>query len=432
MNPFTYKKGQLFAEGVPVKKIAKQVGTPFYLYSRKALTDQLATLQKVFQSVKPMICFSVKSNSNLAVLKTLVKKGAGLDIVSGGELYRALKVGCPPSRIVFAGVGKTSKEIREALRAKIFCFNVESIPELEAIQREARKLKVTAPVALRVNPNVTAKTHKYITTGSSENKFGIALEQAEQLVAKDFARFDAIRLRGFHVHIGSQITDPKPFLKAIERVGKMITRLRKQGTVVEWLNLGGGLGIVYDKEKPLVPKAFARTILPLCRKLKLRLIFEPGRFIAGNSGILVTQVLYIKKTDTKQFAIVDGAMTDLIRPSLYQAYHVIQKVNVKSQKAKDISTKVKRQKAKVRYDVVGPVCESGDFFGKNRLLPPLETGDLLALLSAGAYGFTMASHYNTRPKVPEVMVRGNRFAVIRKRETYKDLIHGEKIPHSLF
>lgn len=400
-----------------MSRIAQSVGTPFYLYSQNTLLDHYRKLKTAFSSIHPLICFSVKANGNLAVLKTLVRDGAGLDIVSGGELYKAQKAGCPPSRIVYASVGKSPQEIREALKAGIFCFNVESIPELETIEREARKLKKKAQVALRVNPNVHPKTHHYITTGASENKFGIPLQAAQRLVLKQWDRFGAIQLMGFHVHIGSQITESTPFVRAIQRVGPLMELLRARGVAVPWLNLGGGLGIVYKNERPMLAKDFAKAVLPHLKRLKVKLVLEPGRFIAGNSGILVTRILYLKEAGSKRFAIVDAGMNDLLRPSLYGAHHEIVPV---------ATAKGSRPHQKMRYDVVGPVCESGDFFAKNRSLPRLSAQDLLAIMGAGAYGFSMASNYNARPRPPEVMVSGRRWAVVRKRETYQDLIRGEQ------
>lgn len=418
MHRFTVRKGELWCESVPVARIAQTVGTPFYLYSQGTLLDHYRKLKRAFRSLHPLICFSVKANGNLAVLSTLVRAGAGLDIVSGGELYKATQVGCPPKRIVFASVGKSPQEIRQALQSGILCFNVESAPELAAIQREARHLKVRASVALRVNPDVAANTHHYITTGSAQNKFGIALSDAEALVL-DARRLDALDLLGFHIHIGSQITQSGPYVRSIQRVRTLILRLRRQGVQISTLNLGGGLGIVYKDERPMAADTFARAVLPSLKKLRIRLILEPGRFIAGNSGVLVTRVLYVKETPTKRFAIVDAGMNDFLRPSLYGAHHDI--VLAASQKGSP-------RRHPLRYDVVGPVCESGDFFAENRLLPQLTDHDLLAIMGTGAYGFTMASNYNARPRPPEVMVQGRRWSVVRRRETYRDLIRGERIP----
>lgn len=427
MSMFRQVRGQLHAEQVPVEKIARKVGTPFYLYSQTAIVNQLTALQSAFAPIRPLICYSVKANGNLAILKTLVRRGAGLDIVSGGELFRARRAGCPPQRIVFAGVGKSPEEIRSALKARIFCFNVESIPELEAIEREAERLKQRAPVALRVNPNIKADTHHYITTGTAENKFGIPLADAEKLILSgSWGQFHRIDLKGFHLHIGSQITQTAPFVAAVERIAPMIERLRGRGVLIDWLNLGGGLGVTYQSEAPLNPRILAGKLIPVLKRLNVRLIFEPGRFLLGNAGILVTRILYVKETRTKRFAIVDAGMNDLIRPALYGAHHGI--VPVRPALPAGQAGKSGAGARKLRYDVVGPVCESGDFFAKDRRLPKLAAGDLLAVLSVGAYGFTMASHYNARPNPPEVLVKGKRMAVIRKRERPADLIRGEQIP----
>ena len=423
MHDFKVRNGQLACERVAVNRIAEAVGTPVYVYSHHTLVDHFQKLQRAFRRLHPMICFSVKANGNLAILKILVGRGAGLDIVSGGELYKALRAGCPPSRIVYASVGKSRREIREALQAGIFCFNVESIPELQAINEEAGRLRRIAPVALRVNPDVEAHTHRYITTGTAESKFGIPLTQAESLIADRGREWASTRLLGFHLHIGSQITKATPFIEAIRRVGRVIERLRRRGLRIEWLNLGGGLGIVYKDERPQTAQAFAEAVLPHLLPLKTKLILEPGRFIVGNAGVLVTQVLYRKETNGKRFLVVDAGMNDLIRPALYGAYHEVVPVKNRPQ-----TSDFRRQK---RYDVVGPICESADVLARDRRLPKLEEGDRLAILGAGAYGFVMASNYNGRPRPCEVLVRGARWFVIRERETRDDLIRHERIPKAL-
>ena len=363
----------------------------------------------------------MKANSNLAFIRTLVKQGSGLDIVSGGELFRALKAGCPPKKIVYAGVGKNEREIAAALSAGILLFNVESIPELETIDTIARRKKKIVDISLRLNPDVDPKTHKYITTGKKESKFGIDLDRAFEIYTQQ-ADFPNLRITGAHVHIGSQITSGDPFVKAFKKVLGFLDRVEAQGVRIRYLNLGGGLAAVYKEEKPQTADQYARRILPLLkefqgkRKEKVKIIFEPGRFIAANSGIFVTRVIYVKKTHAKNFVIVDGAMNDLIRPSLYDAYHEVKPVR----ESKASNT--------VLSDVVGPVCESGDFLAKDRQLPALQKGDMLAVMTAGAYGFTMSSQYNSRPRVPEIMVKGNKFAIVRQRETHADLIRGEKVP----
>ena len=415
MHDFEYKGKDLYCEDVAVKDVAAAVGTPFYLYSHKTLTDHYNKLAKAFKAVKPLICFSMKANSNLAVIKTLVKAGAGLDIVSGGELFRALKVGVDPKKIVYAGVGKTRAEIQDAIKAGILLFNVESPNELVVINEIAGKLKKKVNVSLRINPDVEASTHSYITTGKKESKFGIELNTAEA-VFLDRARYHNVDLCGIHVHIGSQITQSEPFVKAFRKVLIFMMQLEKHGTKIKFLNLGGGLGIIYNDEKPQTADEFAERVLPLLKGSKFQVVFEPGRFICGNAGIFVTRVLYPKKTQAKNFIVVDGGMNDLIRPSLYGAYHEVLAV-----------TKNEILK-RIKADVVGPVCETGDFLAKDRNVPDFQTGDLIALMSAGAYGFTMSSNYNSRPRVPEVMVSGTKFEVVRKQESFADLIKGETIP----
>ena len=417
-HDFHQVRGRLHCEQVPLSRIAAAVGTPFYVYSYKTLVEHLSKLQTAFRGVRPLICFSVKANGNLAILRLLVRKGAGLDIVSGGELYKALRVGCPPSRIVFASVGKRAQEIQAALRAGIFSFNVESAPELEAINRAAGRLGMTARVALRLNPDVEAHTHKYITTGVAESKFGIDRRTVLELL-RNHAAFRNIRFIGLHLHIGSQITKSQPFIEAIRRASEVIDRGRRLGAPLEWLNLGGGLGIIYKDERPQTPVQFARAVLPYIDRLRVRLILEPGRFIVGNAGALVTEVLYVKRARGKRFAVVDAGMNDLVRPALYGAYHeVVPAVPVGAN-------------GQSRYDVVGPVCESADVLARDRRLGALESGHLLAVLGAGAYGSTMASNYNGRLRSAEVLVRGSRWAVIRTRDTMQDLIRHDVMPASM-
>jgi len=404
---------------VPVERIAREMGTPLYLYSYKTLTDHFTKLQRAFRDLKPLICFSVKANGNLAILKMLVKQGAGLDIVSGGELYKAQRAACPPSRIVFASVGKRPDEICTALQAGIYCFNVESIPELAAINTQARALRRVAPVALRINPDVEAHTHRYITTGVAESKFGIPLKEAERLILTQWREFPSVRLLGCHLHIGSQITRSAPFVTAIQRVGQLIQRVRRAGHVIDLLNLGGGLGIVYKDEKPQTADAFANAVRPWIQRLRVKLVLEPGRFIVGNAGILVTQVLYVKRTPTKRFVVVDAGMNDLIRPALYDAYHEI----VPLSRVSGLESRV--------YDVVGPVCESADVLARRRTLPEPSPGEYLAIMGAGAYGFVMSSNYNGRMRAAEVMVRGNRYFVVRERERMPDLVRHDRVPAAL-
>lgn len=420
MHEFKYVNNHLHCEKVKIEDLAKRFGTPLYVYSYHTLIDHFVKLKNAFASVKPLICYSVKANSNLAILKALVDKGAGLDIVSGGELFRALKAGCPAEKIVYASVGKTDKEIEEAIKRGILFFNVESLPELENINRIAKRLNKVRQVAIRINPDVEAKTHKFISTGKITNKFGIDLDNAYKilLLREDFSN---IKISGLHIHIGSQITESAPFVAAIRKITDFIQRLKKEGIALEYFNIGGGLGIIYNRETPQTAPKYAQKILPYLKKTGLKIILEPGRFIVGNAGILVTKVLYIKTTPKKKFVIVDAGMNDLIRPALYDAYHQILPLRATSYKLR----------ATEKVDVVGPICESADFFAKERRVPKVKEGDYLAIMSAGAYGFSMASNYNSRLQVEEVMVVKDEVFVIRKRQTYDDLISNEIIPSFL-
>lgn len=416
MHEFKYRNSNLFCENVRVRDLAEKFGTPLYVYSYQTLTGHFLKLKAAFSSIRPLICYSVKANSNLAILKALVKQGAGLDIVSGGELFRAKKAGCPAGKIVYASVGKTDYEIEEAIKSGILFFNVESFPELKNIQHIARRLKRRVNVALRINPDIEPKTHKYITTGKLTNKFGIDFKTAKRIILLTRG-FSHVRICGLHIHIGSQITTSEPFVAAITKVVRFISALKREGISLEYLNIGGGLGIIYDKETPQTASKFAAKILPLLKKSGLKIIMEPGRFIAGNSGILLTKVLYVKNTPKKKFIIVDAGMNDLIRPALYEAYHNIVPLQAQGSKFQ----------AREKADVVGPICESGDFFAKDRFLPLVEEGDYLAVMGAGAYGFSMASNYNSRRRPQEVMVSKDKVLVIRKRESYADLIRNEII-----
>lgn len=415
MHDFNYKYNDLYCESVSVEELAWKYGTPLYVYSRNTLVSHYRKIKEAFRPLNPLICFSMKANSNLAICKALVKEGAGLDIVSGGELYRALKTGVSSGKIVYAGVGKTEKEIEIAIRHHIFFFNVESIPELEMINKVAGKLGMRQKAAIRINPDIKARTHKYITTGHGENKFGVDFDTARKIFLEK-SRYKNLDISGIHMHIGSQIVDAKPFVRAIARIADFIKDLESHGSAIRWLNIGGGLGIIYSKERPQTAKEYAKAVLPVLKKIKANIILEPGRFIVGNAGVLVTKVQYIKETRSKNFAIVDAGMNDLIRPSLYEAYHEI--LPVKSRPFSGSGdTKV--------FDVVGPICESGDFLGKGRKFIGLKEGDLLSVMGAGAYGFSMSSNYNSRPRVSEVMVEGSRAKLIRRRETYEDLIRTE-------
>lgn len=418
MNDFDYRNGALFCEELRVSDIASKVGTPFYLYSKNTLVSHFRAVDEAFGEIPHIVCYSVKANSNLAVLHLMAREGAGADVVSGGELYRALTAGVDPKKIVFAGLGKTAAEIEYALDEGILLFNVESSQELMLINEIAVRKEIEAPVALRVNPEVDPKTHEYIATGLKQSKFGIPLSQAmaEYEVAR---RLPGLNPIGIHQHIGSQILDSAPFEASVKKVTNLANSLKVLGLDIRIINIGGGFGIQYTDEEAPAPEQFARALVPLLSDSGCGVIMEVGRMIAGNAGILVTSVLFNKQGEEKRFVVVDAAMNDLIRPSLYQANHHIAPV-VYSDDAQD-----------VKVDVVGPICESGDFLAQDRNLPEVQPGDLLAVFTAGAYGFAMSSNYNSRTRVPEILVSGQKAYVIRRRETYDDLIRGEAIPEDL-
>jgi diaminopimelate decarboxylase len=415
MNHFEYRDGALWAEDVPVARIAEEVGTPFYCYSTATLTRHYKVFAEAFADADTLICFAVKANPNIAVIRTLAALGAGADVVSEGELRRALAAGVPPERIVFSGVGKTAEEMRFALEQGILQLNVESLPELEALSAVAAALGKTASVAVRVNPDVDAMTHHKIATGRQEDKFGIDIAQAAAVYDRA-AELPGIAPEAVAMHIGSQLTDLAPFRAAFERLAALVADLRARGHDIRRLDLGGGLGIPYkDGEIPPLPADYAKMVLETVGGLGCKLMFEPGRMLAGNAGILVTKVLYVKQGGERRFAIVDAAMNDLMRPALYEAYHGIQTVRQAPETAE-----------RVPVDVVGPVCETGDTFARQRLLPVLAPGDLLAVMSAGAYGAAMSSTYNSRPLVPEILVRGDLFTLVRARPTYNDMLAQEQ------
>jgi diaminopimelate decarboxylase len=416
MTAFAYQHDALYCEDVPIAAIARAVGTPCYVYSHRMLVEGYRALDRAFAGLPHLICYAMKANGNLAILRTFIDEGGGLDIVSGGELYRALRAGAEPRRIVFAGVGKSAEEIEAALRADILLFNVESAEELDAIHRVAARLGKRARIALRVNPDVDPQTHPYIATGLRQSKFGIPIQEALDLYQQT-RTLRWLEPVGVHAHIGSQITQVAPFRESLAKLVPLVQELRHKGFDIRYLDIGGGLGIRYKDEGPPAPVEYAETLRPLLRELDCTVLMEPGRLLVGNAGILVTKVLYRKANQTKQFLVVDGAMNDLIRPSLYNAYHAIVPV-----------ARPADGQPEVALDVVGPICESGDFLAKDRPLPPCRPGELLAVMSAGAYGFAMASNYNARPRAAEVMVKGHQFAVIRARETFDDLIRGEIIP----
>ncbi|MEP4052858.1 MAG: diaminopimelate decarboxylase [Litorimonas sp.] len=417
MRHFDYQDGDMFAEDVPLARIAAEVGTPVYVYSTATFTRHYRVFADSFADTQALIAYSVKANSNIAVLATLAAQGAGADVVSGGELKRALTAGIPANKIVFSGVGKTRTEMRDALDADIRVFNVESLAELRVLNDVAIELGKTAPVAFRVNPDVTAGGHAKISTGKKENKFGIAWSQAEEAYA-EAARLPGIEIVGVDVHIGSQISDLAPFEAAIVKVSSLIKRLRAAGHKISSFDIGGGLGIPYGNNAaaPPPPSEYAALVKRLTADLDVEMIFEPGRMIAGNSGILLSEVLYVKRGEDRDFLIIDAAMNDLLRPALYDAYHDIEPV--RQGDLDQMET----------YDVVGPICESGDTFTKGREMPRLESGDLIVLHSAGAYGAAQASQYNTRPLVPEVLVNGDEYAVIRSRPTVEDILKTESMP----
>ncbi len=422
MHHFEYRNGELFAEGIPVRRIAREVGTPAYVYSLATLKRHYRVFDQAFAKVPHVVCFSVKSNSNLAVLRAFAGEGSGFDIVSGGELFRALKVGADPKKIVFSGVGKKKKEIEDALEAGILMFNVESEQELGFLDEVGRGLGKRAPISLRVNPDVDPKTHPYISTGMKKSKFGIDLRRSVELYKKALS-LKNLEVIGVDCHIGSQLTSVGPFVDAVSRIREYLDRvlvgyLRKEGADIRYLDLGGGLGIQYKDEEPPHPEEYAAALIRGLEGLAVTLILEPGRVMVGNAGILVTEVLYLKETDEKRFVVVDGGMNDLIRPALYGSYQAIRPV-------------VERKAETIVADVVGPICESGDFFAKDREIERPQRGDLLAVMSAGAYGFTMSSNYNSHPRAPEVLVDGEKFYIVRTRESLEDLIKGEVIPEAL-
>jgi diaminopimelate decarboxylase len=413
MNYFTFKDNQLFAEDVAVSDLAAQLGTPLYIYSARTLRRHYRVLSEAFKGTDSLICFAMKALSNLSILKLFGDLGAGFDIVSVGELMRCLRAGADPGKIVFSGVGKTDEEIEAALKAKILMINVESRPELHRVSAVAQRIGLQAPVSLRVNPDLDPGTHPHISTGHRDSKFGIPLSQVDEYYA-EARSLKNLELAGLSTHIGSQITETAPFAEAGEKVAKIVAGLRSAGIALKYLDLGGGLGIPYQEEPPS-PAQYSAALLGPLRNIGLKIIIEPGRVLVGNAGILVTKVLYVKETDVKRFIVVDGAMNDLLRPVLYEAYHEI--VPVVRRAGTD------RQTA----DVVGPVCESGDFFARERDLPLVDSGDLIAVLSAGAYGFVMASNYNSRPRAAEVLVNGAEVHVIRERDNFEDIIRNEKI-----
>jgi diaminopimelate decarboxylase len=417
MNHFFYKRDELYCEDLSIAYIAEQIGTPFYLYSYSTIRRHFRVFNNAFKGLDHLTCFSLKSNSNLAILRLLALEGGGADIVSGGELFRALRAGITPLKIVYSGVGKTPKDMELALQSGILMFNVESGQELQTLNSVAEDIGRKATIAVRINPDVEPRTHPYIVTGLSENKFGIRLEDSlnTYALAKQLKNID---VKGISCHIGSQLTEIDPFVETLRKLKELLKQLKKMGLDIKYLNLGGGLGITYNDEKPPHPLEYARALRETIGEDKFTLILEPGRVIIGNAGILVTRVLYTKSAANKRFVIVDAGMNDLIRPTLYNSFHAVQPVRM-------------THSTMVTATLAGPICETGDFLAKDRKMPPFGPGDLVAIMSAGAYGFSMASNYNSRPRPAEVMVKGKLFSTIRARETYEDLISGETIPEFL-
>jgi diaminopimelate decarboxylase len=414
---FPRRNGALCADRVPVERIVEQVGSPVYIYSASALCEAYDALVTAFAGVRHTLCYSIKSNGNLAVVRTLVARGAGVDVTSGGELFRALRVGADPRKIVYSGVGKTDPEIDRALEAEIKLFNVESRAELRRIDARAAARGVVAPIAFRVNPDVDPRTHPYVATGLGTSKFGIPIAEASEAYAEAKA-LDHVRVVGVDCHIGSQLVSVQPFADALARLRSLVRELRDAGNRIEIIDAGGGLGVAYADEQPPTAAEYADAVLTAVGDLDCEIVLEPGRWITAGAGIFATRVLYQKPNQDRHFVIVDGAMNDLIRPALYQAHQHIEPVGPPRGPERVV-------------DVVGPVCESGDFLAKERPLPRVEAGDLLAVHSAGAYGFAMSSNYNGRPRAAEVLVRGDRFAVVRERETLEDLVRGESVPEEL-
>ncbi|MBN1905658.1 MAG: diaminopimelate decarboxylase [Deltaproteobacteria bacterium] len=417
MHFFEYKNKELYCEDVKISDIANDVKTPFYLYSHATLERHFRAFNDAFNGIDHITCFSMKSNSSMAILRLFANAGGGVDIVSGGELYRALKAGVNPEKIVYSGVGKKAEEMEYALNTGILMFNTESPQEIDRLNEVAGRLNKKARIAIRVNPDVDPQTHPYISTGLKENKFGIDINIAcdEYLRA---SRMQNLEVTGVSCHIGSQLTKVSPFVDALKKLKELIRRLTDSGMDIKYLDLGGGLGITYNDEKPPLPSEYALALKETIGDMNLTLILEPGRVLVGNAGILVAKVLYTKTNQEKNFTVVDAAMNDLARPSLYGSYHGIRAVKMDSENI-------------ISMDIVGPICESGDFLAKNREIPALKQGDLIAVMSAGAYGFSMSSSYNSRPRAAEIMVKGNTYYTVRERETYEDLIRGEKIPEFL-
>jgi len=426
MDYFEYRDNQLYCEGVPLERIAAQVGTPTYVYSAATLRRHWQGLRDAFAELAPLICYSVKGCGNINILRLLAEMGSGFDVVSAGELYRVVQAGGKAEKVVFAGAGKTDDELRQTIEAGIGYFNIESEAELQNLTEIAAVKGRQVRAALRVNPDVDPKTHRYTTTGKKETKFGVDIERAVD-VFEQFGRESAVRLCAIHIHIGSPINTVAPYVEAIKKTLDLIERLRERGFAIEALDIGGGFGADYTTGQAPAPGDYAEAIVPLLRGAGLKLILEPGRSISGNAGILLTRVVYTKKGGIKNFVIVDAGMNDLIRPALYDAFHFIWPMAVAEGYAIDDRADPMEMPGLQKVDVVGPICETGDFLAKDRLLPPVGRGDYLAVFTAGAYGFAMSSQYNSRPRAAEVLVEGDSFGVIRRRETYEDLVGPERV-----
>lgn len=427
MDHFNYKNGELHCENVPAETIAREVGTPTYVYSKATLLHHYRQVADSFKAINPTICFSIKSSGNIHLCRVLAEAGCGFDVTSGGELFRALQAGGDPKKIIYAGVGKTDDEIRMAIDAGIAAFNIESEAEIENIDRIAGEMGTHAVGAVRINPDVDPKTHKKTSTGTKETKFGVDIERAER-VFEQYKNLKNLRIGGVHVHIGSPVYEIQPYVDAVNKMTALIDRLKAKGHPIEWLDLGGGFAVDYKKPGQALPVTeHAKALVPLLQGKDYRIALEPGRYIVGNAGILLTKVLYRKEGGTKRFVIVDAGMNDLIRPTLYESYHFVWPT-----KPGEGNVIAARDEAFVpvngeTVDVVGPICESGDYLAKDRPLPVTRRGDLLAVFTAGAYGFAMSSNYNNRPRVPEVLVDGDTYKIIRRRETYEDLVAAERV-----
>jgi diaminopimelate decarboxylase len=429
MDFFNYKNGELYCEGVPAERIAREVGTPAYVYSKATLLHHYRQVAEAFAPLKPTICYSIKSLGNVHVCRVLADAGCGFDVTSGGELFRALQAGGDPKKMIYAGVGKTDQEIADAINAGIAAFNLESEEEIENVDRVADSLGKPAVGAIRVNPDVDpgAKTHVKTTTGKKETKFGVDIERAERVFER-YRNLRHLRIGGIHIHIGSPIYTIEPYVDAVKKITALIDRLTERGHKIEWFDVGGGFGVNYERPDQALPVTeHAKALVPLLQGKPYRIAFEPGRYIAGNAGVLLTRVLYRKTGGEKKFVIVDAGMNDLIRPTLYESYHHIWPVKPDPANLTEERSRTFEPRGGEVVDVVGPICESGDYLAKGRPLPPTKRGDLLAVFTAGAYGFAMSSNYNNRPRAPEVLVDGDGYKLIRRRETYEDLVALERM-----